>query len=58
MTRHPLLVHAHLDDEDTATGATMALHARSGAAVSLVRCTRGDRGLHGWEDDLFAGVRS
>lgn len=39
-----LLVHAHPDDETLATGATMARYAAEGARVTLVTCTRGERG--------------
>lgn len=39
-----LLVHAHPDDETIATGATMARYATQGAAVTLVTCTRGEKG--------------
>jgi N-acetyl-1-D-myo-inositol-2-amino-2-deoxy-alpha-D-glucopyranoside deacetylase len=39
-----LLVHAHPDDETTTTGATIARYCASGALVTLVTCTRGERG--------------
>lgn len=39
-----LLVHAHPDDETTTTGATIARYCASGAHVTLVTCTRGERG--------------
>lgn len=39
-----LVVHAHPDDESIMTGATMAVYAAEGAQVSLVTCTRGERG--------------
>ncbi|WP_188986889.1 N-acetyl-1-D-myo-inositol-2-amino-2-deoxy-alpha-D-glucopyranoside deacetylase [Saccharopolyspora thermophila] len=39
-----MLVHAHPDDESTATGATMARYCAEGAAVSLVTCTSGELG--------------
>ena len=39
-----LLVHAHPDDETINNGATMALYAELGAAVTLVTCTRGEEG--------------
>jgi N-acetyl-1-D-myo-inositol-2-amino-2-deoxy-alpha-D-glucopyranoside deacetylase len=39
-----LLVHAHPDDETINNGATMAHYAASGAAVTLVTCTRGELG--------------
>jgi len=42
--RRLLLVHAHPDDETITTGATMALYAAAGAAVTLVTCTRGEHG--------------
>lgn len=42
--RRLLLVHAHPDDETTATGATMARYAAEGATVSLVTCTSGELG--------------
>ncbi|GAA4877350.1 N-acetyl-1-D-myo-inositol-2-amino-2-deoxy-alpha-D -glucopyranoside deacetylase [Saccharopolyspora cebuensis] len=42
--RRLLLVHAHPDDESTATGATMARYCAEGAAVSLVTCTSGELG--------------
>ncbi|SDC53662.1 N-acetyl-1-D-myo-inositol-2-amino-2-deoxy-alpha-D-glucopyranoside deacetylase [Sanguibacter gelidistatuariae] len=41
----PLLaVHAHPDDETLATGALLATWAASGQPVTLVTCTRGERG--------------
>jgi N-acetyl-1-D-myo-inositol-2-amino-2-deoxy-alpha-D-glucopyranoside deacetylase len=43
-SRRLLLVHAHPDDETIGSGATMARYAASGAAVTLVTCTRGERG--------------
>lgn len=39
-----LLVHAHPDDESITTGATMARYAALGTVVTLVTCTRGERG--------------
>ena len=39
-----LVVHAHPDDESIMTGATIAVYAAEGAQVSLVTCTRGERG--------------
>lgn len=39
-----LLVHAHPDDETINNGVTMAKYAASGAAVTLVTCTRGEEG--------------
>lgn len=37
-------VHAHPDDETLATGALLATWATSGAPVTVVTCTRGERG--------------
>lgn len=37
-------VHAHPDDETLATGALLATWAASGAPVTVVTCTRGERG--------------
>lgn len=42
--RRLLLVHAHPDDETINNGATMARYAAEGAHVTLVTCTRGERG--------------
>lgn len=42
--RRVLFVHAHPDDESIVTGATMARYAAAGALVTLVTCTRGERG--------------
>lgn len=42
--RRLLLVHAHPDDESIGNGATMARYALAGAGVTLVTCTRGERG--------------
>ena len=39
-----LLVHAHPDDETINNGASMAMYADLGAAVTLVTCTRGEEG--------------
>lgn len=39
-----MFVHAHPDDESIETGATMALYAARGAAVTLVTCTLGEEG--------------
>ncbi|WP_421732631.1 N-acetyl-1-D-myo-inositol-2-amino-2-deoxy-alpha-D-glucopyranoside deacetylase [Cellulomonas sp.] len=47
MTRTPgglLAVHAHPDDESLTTGALLAAWAASGRPVTLVTCTRGERG--------------
>src|SRR5690242_674115 len=42
--RRLLLVHAHPDDETINHGATMAKYQAEGAQVTLVTCTRGERG--------------
>lgn len=39
-----LAVHAHPDDETLATGALLATWAAAGGRVTLVTCTRGERG--------------
>lgn len=39
-----LVVHAHPDDETLATGGLLATWAASGRDVTLVTCTRGERG--------------
>ena len=39
-----LAVHAHPDDETLSTGALLATWAVSGAPVTVVTCTRGERG--------------
>lgn len=39
-----LAVHAHPDDETLSTGALLASWAASGAPVTVVTCTRGERG--------------
>ena len=39
-----ILVHAHPDDETINNGATMALYAKLGAALTLITCTRGEEG--------------
>ena len=39
-----LVVHAHPDDETLATGGLLATWAASGEQVTLVTCTRGERG--------------
>lgn len=39
-----LVVHAHPDDETISTGGTLALLARDGIDVTLLTCTRGERG--------------
>jgi N-acetyl-1-D-myo-inositol-2-amino-2-deoxy-alpha-D-glucopyranoside deacetylase len=42
--RRMVVVHAHPDDEVINTGATMAMYADQGAAVTLVTCTLGEEG--------------
>ncbi|MBA2478250.1 MAG: PIG-L family deacetylase, partial [Sporichthyaceae bacterium] len=42
--RRVLLVHAHPDDESITTGATMAALVQAGVQVTLITCTRGERG--------------
>lgn len=42
--RRLMLVHAHPDDETITSGATMARYAAAGAQVTLVTCTRGEKG--------------
>lgn len=44
MTGGLLAVHAHPDDETLATGALLATWAASGAPVTVVTATRGERG--------------
>ncbi|MBE9374634.1 N-acetyl-1-D-myo-inositol-2-amino-2-deoxy-alpha-D-glucopyranoside deacetylase [Saccharopolyspora sp. HNM0983] len=39
-----MLVHAHPDDESTATGATIARYCAEGADVGVVTCTSGELG--------------
>ncbi len=39
-----LLVHAHPDDESINNGATMAKYVAEGVQITLVTCTRGERG--------------
>jgi N-acetyl-1-D-myo-inositol-2-amino-2-deoxy-alpha-D-glucopyranoside deacetylase len=39
-----LFVHAHPDDETLATGGTIALLVDRGSAVTVITCTRGERG--------------
>lgn len=64
--RRMVLVHAHPDDETTATGITIAHYAASGAEVTLVTCTRGEQGevlvpdlahLHADHDDALGDHR-
>jgi len=45
-----LFVHAHPDDETIFTGATIATLVASGAQVSVLTCTRGERGAVVAED--------
>ncbi|WP_166997433.1 PIG-L family deacetylase [Paramicrobacterium fandaimingii] len=42
--QHVMFVHAHPDDETLASGALMAQLVERGVTVSLVTCTRGERG--------------
>lgn len=42
--RRLVLVHAHPDDESIETGATIAMYAAQGVAVTLVTCTLGELG--------------
>ena len=42
--RRLLLVHAHPDDETINSGATVARYTAVGAHVTLVTCTRGEKG--------------
>lgn len=42
--QHVVFVHAHPDDETLATGALMAELVDRGVTVTLVTCTRGERG--------------
>lgn len=44
MTGGLVAVHAHPDDESLATGALLATWAAAGRPVTLVTCTRGERG--------------
>ncbi|MDQ1554871.1 MAG: N-acetyl-D-myo-inositol-2-amino-2-deoxy-alpha-D-glucopyranoside deacetylase [Microbacteriaceae bacterium] len=41
---HVLFVHAHPDDETIATGGTIATLVDRGAVVTVLTCTRGERG--------------
>jgi N-acetyl-1-D-myo-inositol-2-amino-2-deoxy-alpha-D-glucopyranoside deacetylase len=41
---HVLLVHAHPDDESIVTGGTIARLVRDGVPVTVLTCTRGERG--------------
>ncbi|WP_349897405.1 PIG-L family deacetylase [Parafrigoribacterium soli] len=55
-----LFVHAHPDDETITTGGTIATLIERGAGVTVLHCTRGERGevippeLHSLEGDLPA----
>lgn len=42
--RHVLFVHAHPDDETIATGGTIAALIDAGVGVTVLTCTRGERG--------------
>jgi N-acetyl-1-D-myo-inositol-2-amino-2-deoxy-alpha-D-glucopyranoside deacetylase len=44
MTERVLFVHAHPDDESISTGATIATLIDRGAGVTVLTCTRGERG--------------
>ncbi len=39
-----LVVHAHPDDESITTGATMSALVQAGVQVTLITCTRGEKG--------------
>jgi N-acetyl-1-D-myo-inositol-2-amino-2-deoxy-alpha-D-glucopyranoside deacetylase len=41
---HVLFVHAHPDDESIVTGGTIAQLVRDGVPVTVLTCTRGERG--------------
>jgi N-acetyl-1-D-myo-inositol-2-amino-2-deoxy-alpha-D-glucopyranoside deacetylase len=43
-SRHVLFVHAHPDDETIATGGTIAALVDAGVGVTVLTCTRGERG--------------
>jgi N-acetyl-1-D-myo-inositol-2-amino-2-deoxy-alpha-D-glucopyranoside deacetylase len=43
-TERVLFVHAHPDDETISTGGTLATLVDRGAAVTVITCTRGERG--------------
>lgn len=43
-SRHVLFVHAHPDDETIATGGTIATLIDAGVGVTVLTCTRGERG--------------
>ena len=44
MTERVLFVHAHPDDESISTGSTIATLIDRGAEVTVLTCTRGERG--------------
>ena len=44
MVERVLFVHAHPDDETISTGATIATLVAAGAQVTVLTCTRGERG--------------
>lgn len=60
VSEHILFVHAHPDDETIATGGTIAILLGRSAAVTVLTCTRGERGevvppeLQQLEGDLAA----
>lgn len=60
---HVVFVHAHPDDETISTGSTLARLAAGGARVTVVMCTRGERGesipveYRGLDAESFAAVR-
>src|SRR5690606_31265526 len=62
---HVVFVHAHPDDETISTGGTIASLVEAGVGVTVVTCTRGERGevippeLQHLEGDgpALAGVR-
>jgi N-acetyl-1-D-myo-inositol-2-amino-2-deoxy-alpha-D-glucopyranoside deacetylase len=43
-SRHVLFVHAHPDDETITTGGTIATLVDAGVGVTVLTCTRGERG--------------
>lgn len=43
-SRHVLFVHAHPDDETISTGGTIATLVDAGVGVTVLTCTRGERG--------------
>ena len=43
-SRHVLFVHAHPDDETITTGGTIATLVDAGVGVTILTCTRGERG--------------